>query len=371
VSATCNRGAMLVCASHSPLMLVDMPRSAPDSQDFLEHAGRVRARVAAFAPDLIVVFGPDHFNGFFFDLMPVFCIGAEAASTEDWQLPKTSLNVPSALALECVDALRAADFDVALSWRMKVDHGITIPLKLFTGLPPTVARFGRDGAGDGSGDGDGNGGDGSRGDGNGGEGNARVGSGGDGAGGIEVLPIFVNCAAPPRASFRRVRRFGEEVGRFLSTLDRRILILGSGGLSHDPPTPHFADAPPGIRQRLVDRNTPSHDDYRTREARVVRAAHSMVSGIDGGGPCRRPDEAWDRRVIDLLARGDLAAFDAFTDDAIDGEAGFGGHEIRCWVAACAAAMELGPFADSPLALDYYRLVPEWITGMGLMTAGPR
>lgn len=47
------------------------------------------------------------------------------------------------------------------------------------------------------------------------------------------------------------------------------------------------------------------------------------------------------------------------------EAGFGGHEIRCWIAACAA---MGELAGPRPRLDYYRLVPEWITGMGLMTA---
>lgn len=98
-------GALLVCASHSPLMLVDMPRSAPDSQDFLPAVEQVRARVERFAPDLVVVFGPDHFNGFFFDLMPVFCIGAAAKSTEDWQLPAVELNVPADVALACVDRL--------------------------------------------------------------------------------------------------------------------------------------------------------------------------------------------------------------------------------------------------------------------------
>ena len=309
--------AMMVCASHSPLMLVDMPRSAPDSQDFLAKVDEVRARVEAFAPDLVVVFGPDHFNGFFFDLMPVFCIGAAAESTEDWRLPKATLNVPADLALRCVDRLRAADLDVALSWRMRADHGITIPLKLFTGFPTE----------------------------------------------LPVLPVFVNCAAPPRARFRRVRELGTQVGRFLATLDRRVLILGSGGLSHDPPTPHFADAPPEVRQRLLNRNTPSEQDYRTREARVVRAAQAMV---DGGGPCRRPDEAWDRAIIDALRAGRLDAFDAMADENIDRDAGFGGHEIRCWIAACAAMAELG--ASAP-RLDYYRLVPEWITGMGLMTAG--
>lgn len=308
--------AMLVCASHSPLMLVDMPRSAPDSQEFLARTEVVRARVEHFAPDLIVVFGPDHFNGFFFDLMPVFCIGAAAESTEDWRLPKTELNVPSDLALSCAKRLREAGLDVALSWRMKVDHGITIPLKLFAGLP-TAHR---------------------------------------------VLPIFVNCAAPPRAPFQRVRRFGAEVGKFLATLDQRVLIVGSGGLSHDPPTPHFIDAPPAIRQRLIDRNTPSADDYRAREARVISAAHAMVKGC---GPCQRPDEAWDRAVIEALHSGRMDAYDGCSEENIDREAGFGGHEIRCWVAACAAMEELG--GPRP-RLDYYRLVPEWITGMGLMTA---
>lgn len=47
------------------------------------------------------------------------------------------------------------------------------------------------------------------------------------------------------------------------------------------------------------------------------------------------------------------------------EAGLGGHEIRCWIAAGAAMGELG--GPRP-PLDYYRLVPEWITGMSLMIA---
>jgi len=317
MSAAPTSDAMLVCASHSPLMLVDMPRSAPDSQDFLPAVERVRERVARFAPELVVVFGPDHFNGFFFDLMPVFCIGAAAKSCEDWQLPPVELNVPADVSLACVDALRAADFDVALSWQMRVDHGITIPLQMFTGLPTP----------------------------------------------LPVLPIFVNCAAPPRAPFRRVRRFGEEVGRFLAGLGRRVLILGSGGLSHDPPTPHFADAPPEVRQRLLERNTPTAEALRTREARVVRMAHALVRGE---GPCHPPDESWDRALLDGLVAGDLARFDALTDDDVDRGAGFGGHEVRCWIAATAAMRALaGSVAPR---VEYYRIVPEWITGMGLMTA---
>jgi 2,3-dihydroxyphenylpropionate 1,2-dioxygenase len=39
-----------------------------------------REAVEAFDPDLIVLFAPDHFNAFFYEIMPPFCIGV--AGTE-------------------------------------------------------------------------------------------------------------------------------------------------------------------------------------------------------------------------------------------------------------------------------------------------
>jgi len=64
----------------------------------------------------------------------------------------------------------------------------------------------------------------------------------------------------------------------------------------------------------------------------------------------------------LPRRRDLTAFDAFTDAAIDREAGFGAHEVRAWVAAAAAMRAAGPF---DMTLSYYRIVPEWVTGMAI------
>jgi 2,3-dihydroxyphenylpropionate 1,2-dioxygenase len=60
---------------------------------------------------------------------------------------------------------------------------------------------------------------------------------------------------------------------------------------------------------------------------------------------------------------DLEAFDAYTDEMMDREAGFGGHEVRTWVAAAAAMQAAGPFE---MTLDYYRIIPEWITGMAVV-----
>ncbi len=53
-----------------------------------------------------------------------------------------------------------------------------------------------------------------------------------------------------------------------------------------------------------------------------------------------------------------------TDEDIDRIAGFGAHEVRTWVAAASAAKAMGKLDTE---LKYYHLVPEWITGMGIVT----
>ena len=112
----------VVCASHSPLMF-----RGPAS---VETEARVKAAFSELAvwirdynPDYIIQFAPDHFNGFFYDLMPSFCVGAGAVSLGDWGGAEGPLPVPEDIALKLVDHLRAEDFDVALSYRMPVDHG--------------------------------------------------------------------------------------------------------------------------------------------------------------------------------------------------------------------------------------------------------
>jgi 2,3-dihydroxyphenylpropionate 1,2-dioxygenase len=62
-------------------------------------------------------------------------------------------------------------------------------------------------------------------------------------------------------------------------------------------------------------------------------------------------------------RHDLEAIDAHTDEMMDCEAGFGGHEVRTWAAAAAAMQAGGPFG---MMLDYYRIIPGWITGMAVV-----
>ncbi len=48
---------------------------------------------------------------------------------------------------------------------------------------------------------------------------------------VPVLPVFINGVATPLPGFQRTRMLGEAIGRFTSTLNKRVLFLGSGGLS--------------------------------------------------------------------------------------------------------------------------------------------
>src|SRR6195952_5821660 len=67
--------------SHSPFATLLPP--AGDGEPggrFLSDARRVAAAVTGRAPDAVVVIGPDHFHANFYDQMPPFVLGVEAAA---------------------------------------------------------------------------------------------------------------------------------------------------------------------------------------------------------------------------------------------------------------------------------------------------
>lgn len=308
----------LVCMSHSPLMLEPgmRPRERDAEQGFYAALAAQAARLRAWRPELAIVIAPDHFNGFFHDLMPSFCIGTEAESTRDWRIPKKKLSIDAELAERAVQFVRDRNLDIAISRRMKADHGFTVALmKLFGGIDR-----------------------------------------------VNVVPVFVNCAAHPRPSFRRVRELGAALGGFAAATRLRTVIIGSGGLSHDPPTPRL-NAPRRILDRLTDRHTPTAAEYRKREARVMANARELAAGF---GNLLAPDREWDKQFLDRLLALDLKACDRYTDAQIDAKAGFGGHEVRVWVSAFAAMQAARRFKPK---LHFYRVIPEWITGMAVASGG--
>ncbi|MDY5839196.1 MAG: hypothetical protein SPJ78_00520 [Corynebacterium camporealensis] len=74
----------LIAMSHSPLLGINDP--APEVEGKLNEAFEsLKKRAKEYDPDLVIVFTPDHFNGFFYNLMPPYCIGYAAESMGDYK----------------------------------------------------------------------------------------------------------------------------------------------------------------------------------------------------------------------------------------------------------------------------------------------
>jgi 2,3-dihydroxyphenylpropionate 1,2-dioxygenase len=306
-----------ICASHTPLKDHHDPGAAVREAVDACFA-RLRAEVASYAPELVIVFGPDHFNGFFHRLMPAFCVGAQATSIGDWNTPSGPLPTDPALAERLAEHLYARDVDIAVSHRMEVDHGLTQTLAMlmdWATLPP-------------------------------------------------VLPVFINCVGAPRPPLKRVLALGRAVGEFAASLGRRVLVIGSGGLSHDPPVPALADASPEVQERLIAGGAFAPAARAAREAGVREEG---LKQAEGRSDCRPLNPAWDRRFLERIVGRDFAALGAYTDEEITRDAGRGGHELRCWLAVAAAMATAGA---PPPRVDLYVPVPVWIAGFGILSQGP-
>lgn len=305
----------LKCLSHTPLRGLNDP-GAEVVAEVDAALAKARAEVEAFDPELIVIFAPDHYNGLFYDLMPPFVIATAAESVGDYLTQPGPLSVASELALELTRHVLDSDVDIALSHRLQVDHGCTQTLEELTG---SIDRY-------------------------------------------PVIPIIVNSVAPPFAPYRRIRKLGEAVGRFIARLDKRVLILGTGGLSHEPPVPLLADAPEAIAEFLIAGRNPTPEARAARQERTIAAGKIYGTELSQQTPL---NAEWDQSFMDLLVEGRLDAADDFRIEEISRAAGRSAHEVRTWVAAFAALAAVGPYRARK---DYYRAINEWIAGYGVMSA---
>ena len=164
------------------------------------------------------------------------------------------------------------------------------------------------------------------------------------------------------APCRRVRLLGDAIGQFVAQLGKRVLIVGSGGISHEPPVPEIATATPEVAERLIAGRNPSAQDREARQARTIAAAQSFVAGTSG---MHALNPEWDQAFLQLLADGRIDSVDTFTDEWIADNGGKSAHEIRTWIAAFAALAAAGPYEAT---LEYYRPIKEWIAGFAVMQA---
>ena len=313
--------AYVACVPHVPLLA--MQDREVNADLWSAYDARV-AEFRAFDPELVVVFGGDHYDNLFLNLNPQFMIGHIADAVEDCGGRGGPLDVPLETSKACARFLVDEGFDIATSYAMTVDHGFSNVLANFLG-----------------------------------ELDARP-----------VLPFHINNMGDPRPTLRRCRRLGEAIGTFARSLGQRVAFLGSGGLSHqtDFIFPQYETAPDEtVRDYIVSGGTRGPLTRETWMAQIQTGMDGLNAQLLSGefkAPWINPE--WDQKFLSAFTSGDLAQFDTWTDEDIRVAAGYGGGEVRMWIAAAAAAQAAGA---GPLVLDYYTADTTLAVGVGVVHSG--
>jgi len=253
--------------------------------------------------------------------MPSFCVGIRAAAAGDWNYGPGELNVPEETAKALVRSVLNSGIDISYSYRMQADHGVTQPLHFLCN--GQLDRY-------------------------------------------PTIPVFINSAAVPLPTVSRTIQLGQSVGQFLKTLnlqEERVLILGTGGLSHDPPTPQIGHVPPEVEEFLIAGRNPSPESRNARQSKVIAVGQKLASGDQSVAVPLNSE--WDLGLLELFKKADFAALSKMTEDDIRKEGGRGGQEIRCWVAALATMHELNAYEAE---VHCYEAISEWIAGFSILSA---
>lgn len=297
--------AYVVCVPHLPFMT--MQARELNAKFWAAYEARA-ADLRRFDPEVVFVFGADHYEGQHLKSMPAFMIGQAAEAVADRGGFPGRLDVPSDIAIACAEYLVRAEFDVSTSYAMEVDHGFSNVLHNMLGAIDAKP----------------------------------------------VVPIFVNALSNPRPTFKRCRRFGEAIGRFAASLGKRVAFLGSGGLSHEtgevfPQVNETRDEATrdflihgGTKGALTRKQWRHNLNAGLKEVNVL--LEQRVPGVGNVKP------EWDRKFLDTLTTQDIAAFDAWEDEEVFRSAGNGAGEVREWIAALAAAKAAGA---ANIIVDHY------------------
>lgn len=154
----------------------------------------LRQWLAEQRPTTVVMAYNDHGLNFFLDKMPTFSVGAAARYTnadEGWGIPSVkAFEGHEDLSWHVVEQLVASDFDIVTCQEMLVDHAFTLPMLLL--WPDQLWP-------------------------------------------VKVVPVCINTVLFPLPSAKRCWNLGQALGQALQGYgddDERILIVGTGGLSH-------------------------------------------------------------------------------------------------------------------------------------------
>jgi aromatic ring-opening dioxygenase catalytic subunit (LigB family) len=259
-------------ASHAP-GITAWPDAPPAAQRETVHAAfaGMRDELRAARVDALIVLTSEHWANFFLDHIGAFCVGRGdgfAGPIEPWlNIAKAVVPGDPALAAELIEAAYAGGVEPSYAYELEFDHGTMLPLHFLT---PEMN--------------------------------------------VPVVPVVFNTLAFPQPTAARCFAFGRIIGDVARKSSRRIGIVATGGMSHDP----------------GERN------------------HGTI------------DSGFDRRFLDAMASADNAALTALSPADFTA-AGAGAFELLSWIALRGA---LGAATGRVLG---YEAATAWATGVGFMT----
>lgn len=298
--------------SHAAFMLRAWDTAPQDTRDRVAAGyGEISRRLYASRPDFVFLIGSDHYQSFFIDNMPAFCLGLGNTSTGwgDAGIPSYALAIASEPAQHLVKGLLDRGFDIAYSRDMPLDHAFMTPVHL---LMPNAD--------------------------------------------IPVVPLFQNCVAPPLPTIARCMQLGAGLRECLDLLDDnlRVAVIATGGLSHTVPLRDWrasgdSDAS-GNWLRYVSRGR-----YQSFPELQTKIQNEMADwGKRGSG---RINQVFDREILSLFESAKHAQLATYSYDYIDEHAGNGGQEIRNWATLAGILPDLGT------ETIFYEPTSAWLTGI--------
>jgi 2,3-dihydroxyphenylpropionate 1,2-dioxygenase len=268
------------CAtSHAP-GITAWAEAAPAPQKERIYGGfeRLRGELDASGTQVLIALTSEHWANFFLDHIGALCVGrAEHYSgpVEPWlRIERTKMKGDPALASEILEASYESGVEPSFAYELEFDHGTMLPLHF---LNPRHERA--------------------------------------------VVPVFFNALATPQPTAARALTFGRIIGEVARRSNKRIGLIATGGLSHDP----------------GERN------------------HGFI------------DSDFDHHFMAAMAQGQCETLGGYRRDEF-AAAGAGAFELLSWV-ALAGALE-GTHGHGKGEVVVYEAVKPWATGVGMMSFAP-
>ena len=264
--------------SHGPNITAKPVIADPEQRvRFVKAMEEARRRLEAARPDVLCVFSNDHLQNFFYNNMPAFCVGVgerywtpSEGGGKFLRIPARQIQGAPEWGKAFVEEALDRGFDVSYSHELEFWDDLSVPLSFL--MPEST---------------------------------------------IPVVPILINCVAPPLPRPRRVYELGALIGTFIERVRppaERVALLGTGGISH-------------------------------------------WIGVPGHGSI---NPKFDHRVLDAIQQGRGESLAALTYEEIEAEGGNGGQEVRNWLPI------LGALPGRKGHVLYDEPVPDWLIGCGVV-----